>query len=229
MSLYLLQNIDQKIDHIHVRQQKIKSILADHSAENDVLAREETVRQGRSAIEKDLSELEKKLQATRIKLQHSENALYGGKIQSPKELQDLEAEIKLLKGSIAQYETQQFDWMLVIEQKLSDEKSLQIDREKIKTNIASDSTAYELELADLEKALEKNMVERNALTTGIDPTTRQIYENLREKKSGVAVTGLEDGTCSACGAEMTQAEWQRARISQDLCYCGTCGRIVYAK
>jgi uncharacterized protein len=229
MSLFLLQNIDQKIDQIHAHQNKIDLFLADHTAEELASAREESARADRAVTEKELDALEKKIQTSRIKLQQSESSLYGGKIQSPKELQDLEAEIKLLKSSIAQFETRQFDLMLEIEKEQSHEAGLhQVTSEAASSH---DQQAIDLltEKSDLAKSLDKNLTERKALSAGIDADILEIYERLRSTKSGIAITGVDDGTCSACGAEITLAEWQRARISSELCYCGTCGRILYGK
>lgn len=229
MSLFLLQNIDIKIDQIHARRKAIEALLADHSAENAALALETDARSKRAAIEQDLAALEKKIQTTRIKLQQSESSLYGGKIQNPKELQDLENEIKLLKANIAQFENQQFDFLLEIEQKQLTENTLQQTTQERSQDYSLQANHLQVELSDLSKAEEKNLVERNALTAGIDPVISQIYERLRTAKSGIAVAVVEDDACGACGAEVTPAEWQRARISSDLVYCNTCGRILYAK
>lgn len=229
MSLFLLQNIDNKIDQILARRNAIQALLADHSAEDEARSQESAVRANRTATEQDLAALEKKIQTTRIKLQQSESSLYGGKIQNPKELQDLENEIKLLKNNIGQFETQQFDLLLEIEQKQVSETTLgqsTVDREQ---EYKQKSVTLQSELIDLQKAEEKNLVERKALTVGIDPSMLQIYEKLRSTKSGLAVTGVEDDACMACGAEVPPAAWQRARISSELCYCTTCGRILYAK
>jgi uncharacterized protein len=229
MSLFLLQNIDTKMDQIQARRKAINTLLADHSAEDSARSQESAVRANRTATEQDLSTLEKKIQTTRIKLQQSESSLYGGKIQSPKELQDLENEIKLLKANIAQFETQQFILLLEIEQKQFSESSLGQSTHDREQEYQQQSIILQSELQDLQKSEEKNLAERKALTTGIDPAMLQIYEKLRSSKSGLAVTGVEDDACMACGAEVPPAEWQRARISSELCYCYTCGRILYAK
>lgn len=229
MSLYLLQNIDLKIDQLNFRLHQIDLVLSDHSEENQILKQLELSQLERQVCEKSLSDIENKINTTRIKLQQSESSLYGGKIHNPKELQDLETEINLLKNSIKLVEEQQFEIMLNLEKKTNVQSHLEADLTKLKEDYLIRTQSLNTEILDIQKAMDKNQVERNALIGPIDPISIQVYNNLRQTKTGIAVTQVDENTCEKCGAEVTQAVWQKARISNDLCFCGTCGRIIYGK
>jgi uncharacterized protein len=229
MSLYLLQIIDLKIDHLNSRLQQINQILSDHSIENRIKDKLSCAKDIQSGVEKNLASIEQRINTTRIKLQQSESSLYGGKIHNPKELQDLESEIKMLKHSITQYEDQQFTIMLDLEQKCQAVHAFEMELEKVSKDFVSLSLSLQDEINEINKVRERNLTERNALVGSIDQTTLERYSSLRQTKAGIAVTQVDDNTCEKCGAEITQAVWQKARISNDLCYCGTCGRIIYAK
>jgi predicted nucleic acid-binding Zn-ribbon protein len=55
----------------------------------------------------------------------------------------------------------------------------------------------------------------------------RIYENIRRRKSGVAVTRVNDGSCTLCGANIRPMELQSTRIALELVFCSSCGRILY--
>jgi len=54
------------------------------------------------------------------------------------------------------------------------------------------------------------------------------YESLRQKKKGVAISKVEDQTCSICGATLTPAECQVAKSQNKNIQCPSCGRLLYA-
>ena len=54
-----------------------------------------------------------------------------------------------------------------------------------------------------------------------------LYENLRKQKRGVAVSLVNDNACEICGTTLTPAQAQATRLSLQIQYCPTCGRILY--
>lgn len=229
MNLFLLQQTDVKLDQYDRRIQEIHSIIADQK-EHEILTKTiDLIHEERSALEKKLQSLDDKIKSTRIKMQQSEGSLYGGKIQNPKELQDLQTEIAHLKVQISQLEEAEFEQMVQVEEKVTSENEATRQREIIDQRKEEEKIALLEEIESLKQAIARVMPEKEALTTGLDQASMDIYQKLRKTKSGIAVTQVEENTCEKCGAEITQAVWQKARISQELCFCSTCGRIIYAK
>ncbi|MEN6523528.1 MAG: C4-type zinc ribbon domain-containing protein, partial [Anaerolineaceae bacterium] len=67
-------------------------------------------------------------------------------------------------------------------------------------------------------------------TTGsIASEALQKYESIRLAKKGRAVVAIVDDSCEGCGAAIRPAERQAARSSNQLVFCDTCGRIIYAE
>jgi uncharacterized protein len=229
MSLFLLQNIDLQIDGFQNRMNQINHQIDDHT-EVDLVVHEMETNQGLGEVHaRRLAEVEKKLSTTRIKLQQSEASLYGGKIHNPKELQDLQAEIQSLKPVISHLEEDQFGIMLEMEENAGLSTKMKQQIEKLGTDHTGLVEVLTRELNEINHQMERLQSERKALIASIDETSLQTYSTLRKTKSGIAVTQVDDNTCDKCGAEITQAVWQKARISNDLCFCSTCGRIIYAK
>ncbi len=229
MNFFLLQQTDMKLDQYDRRIQEIQSIIADQK-EHELLTKTiDLIREERYELEKKLQTLDDKMKSTRIKMQQSEGSLYGGKIQNPKELQDLQTEISHLKVQITQLEEAEFEQMVLLEEKVTSENEATRQREIIDQRKEEEKIVLLGEIESLKQAIARVMPEKEALTTGLDQTSMDIYQKLRKTKSGIPVTQVEENTCEKCGAEITQAVWQKARISQELCFCSTCGRIIYAK
>jgi predicted nucleic acid-binding Zn-ribbon protein len=162
-----------------------------------------------------------------LKIAQSEAKLYGGKLHNPKELQDIEKEIVSLKKHLDVLVDQQLEAMMAVEDCETADASAR------ETLIGARASFMEKSAGLLGKKdshlhiLERLNSERSAALSLVDPTALQTYNNLRRRKSGVAVTTITDGSCSVCGGEIRPSELQSARVSQTLVYCSSCGRIFY--
>jgi hypothetical protein len=69
--------------------------------------------------------------------------------------------------------------------------------------------------------------ERLAAASNINPQEMRIYDNLRQKKSGVAVARVIERTCAACGSTLSAAIFSSAQMPNKITRCAACGRILY--
>lgn len=226
--LFQLQKIDSQIDQINSRLKKISDLLANDpqliEAENELVSYQNSY----SEKEKSFSDLENQAFKKKIKIEQSESALYSGKNSNPKELKDLQAEIESLRHSLTMLEEDQLAIMSSLDEI---DSVLQTKKERF-TLIKDESEKRNLDLisekSNLEKELDKFIAERMAASGQILPEILQNYEKLRATKNHIAVTSVEDQSCSTCGSEITAADIQKSRTSITLCYCPSCGRILYA-
>ena len=54
-----------------------------------------------------------------------------------------------------------------------------------------------------------------------------MYESLLKTRDGSAVAKVERGMCQGCRLTLPTLELQRARSSEGIARCGSCGRILY--
>jgi predicted nucleic acid-binding Zn-ribbon protein len=228
LHLYRLQKIDSQIDHSTNRLAEIEKILADNSELAEAQAKLTSADKHLEEAKKSLKNAEEAVQAQNLKIEQSESTLYGGKIQNPKELQDIQNEIAALKRYLIVLEEQQLEAMLALE-----------EAEKIHSTAVSEFGT--VNLANIQQ-LSKLLGEKDTLTKDINrlQADRQIaintiqdadinlYEQLRQQRRGLAVVLIEDKACSACGTTLTPALCQAARLSNQITRCPTCGRILYA-
>ena len=226
--LYQLQKIDSQLDVIENRLNEIKKILdADQTvkqAETAVQQKKEEIQQAHMAMKK----IDDAVQAQKIKIETSNASLYGGKIQNPKELQDLQNEISSLKKHLANLEDQELEAMIQFDQLELDMKKAVENQKSAQGEFVEKQSKLLGEQLQLNKTKEKLLAERAAAIPSILPEELEIYLKLRKTKRGIAVASVTEGACTGCGSNLTPAEWQTARSPRQVAFCSTCGRILYA-
>jgi uncharacterized protein len=226
--LYQLQKIDLKIDAITKRLSEIDRIRNDNSTrkviEESFAGFKKLLREQKMAY----AEIEEKVQSKKIKIDQSEASLYGGTIKNPKELQDLQAEIRSLKQSKSNLEDEQLQQLMTLE-------STEKDCSDVEKSLSDFDAQLEIQYATLfaEEAvkkteLEKIMQERKAILDQIIPDNLLIYQSLRKTKNGIALSTIEEGCCAVCGSTLTPADCQTAKSPLKMATCSSCGRILYA-
>jgi uncharacterized protein len=228
LGLYRLQQVDSQIDQIQVRLKAIQQTL-----ENDVGLRAanehfQMAEHKHVDAEQTLKLTESEVEKQQIKIQQTEASLYGGKVQNPKELQDLQKDIVSLKRHLQTLEERQLEAMLAVE---DTEKALQTaktDLEHVQSNLKEQNKDLAKESETLRKDLERLNSERQAVVTDIASQALNVYDQLRKQKRGIAITTVTDNSCEACGTTLTPSQQQTARSTSQLFHCPTCGRILFA-
>lgn len=228
LTLYRLQQVDSRLDQIQSRLQTIQSALVESA---ELQAARERLEQSQTSlrnVEHTLKQAENDAQAQRIKLEQAEASLYGGRIQNPKELKDLESDVASLKRRLGELEDIQLSIMLEIEVAREGLQKAQDAYNIAQGQSISQNVTLLTEQESLIKERESVHAQRLATVSYIDRASLALYESLREKRSGVAVAAVSDNSCEVCGASMTPGHAQSVRISSQLVHCPMCGRILYS-
>lgn len=225
--LYELQKIDSSLDKYKSRLREIDGILGDNSelrsAEVNFMATER-------AVNKSLSELktaEKKVKDQRLKIKSTDAKLYSGKINNPKELKDLQDESEALKRFLTILEDRQLEKMLGLDEFVEKHEISKINLEATRHSIKSLHDELQKERENIEHEINYLNTRRQSSITSIPVEDLVLYDKLRSKGHGVAVTEVRNRSCSACGATLTAALYQAARSPNQITLCATCGRILY--
>jgi len=228
LGLYRLQQVDSRIDQVNTRLDAIRAVLENDSSTRAARATLEQAEKSLHEAEKNLRTSEAASQAQRIKLEQTEASLYGGRVQNPKELQDLQNELAALKRHLATLEDTQLESMLTLETAREEHKAALTNLSQVEGQFISQNASLKSEQDTLQNNLENLKAERTATHSTIQQALLEKYETLRLKRRGLAVTTVSDQACDACGAGLTPAQAQSARISTQLVECPSCGRILFS-
>lgn len=225
--LYRLQQIDLEIDKLNVRLDEIESILQDSSETRRLkgeLADAEThLRTLRNAAQS----AEHAVVNQRQKITSTEAKLYGGQVQSPKELQDLQAESASLKRHLDTLEDRYLEAMLEQDDAQRIHDGLAAELEQTQAERRTTNAQLVDEQGRDSQRIQDLGAEREAALATISDEDLASYASLRERHSGVALARLRDDSCSECGMTLSAATQQTVRSGNELIWCSQCHRLLY--
>lgn len=228
LGLYRLQQVDSQIDQILARQKWITDTLQNdaslRAATKACAAADAKFKSASSELKASEAEVEKQ----NLKIEQTEASLYGGRVQNPKELQDLQMEVASLKKYLETLEERQLEAMLTTETAEQELQNAQSELDQTRANVNEQNRDLSQENDGLSKELERLETERKAVMSDLADPAVETYEKLRKQRRGIAVAAISDSACAACGTTLTQSQQQSARSTSQLFNCPSCGRILYA-
>lgn len=228
LGLYRLQLVDSRMDEVRVRLEQIRQMLENVEevlqAKKRVVESEAHLKLAQQALQRAEGDVDKQ----KMKIEQSESNLYSGSVKNPKELQDLQQEIAALKRHLVTLEDRQLDAMLEVETTEQANKTALEELDQIKARYAQQNQSLTSEQEHLHREFERLETERQAALSPLNSGSLAIYEQLRQRKRGLAITTISDGACAACGTTLTPALLQSARSTTQSYNCPTCGRILFA-
>ncbi len=228
LGLYRLQQVDRQIDRAHVQLDSIRKSLENDAELRDALEYAKTAQTKYHLAKHELKNTEAETHSQKLKIEQTESSLYGGKVQNPKELQDLQKEAASLKKYLVILEERELESMLNAEKAENILKDAKVQLEMIQSRLGNEHKKLLEDRSKCLKDLERLSEERDASVTPLEHGLLGTYENLRKQKRGVAITDFNDNACAACGSTLNASVQQNAKSSSQLAYCPSCGRILYA-
>jgi len=225
--LYQLQTTEQKLRETRQVLKATASRLERNEALEAAQKELSSLQAERDARRKAQRDLEWDVEQLTAKIKDVNDQLYGGKVRNPKELVNLEQDLRSLKRHLAEKEDLLLEAMALTEG--AEDRAVAVEEEATGILNAWEREKPQLEQAkaEAEVSLARLTRERETLRAGIDPSTAGLYDSIH-RSSGLAVVKVEQGRCRGCNLTVPSGQWQRAR-SGELVQCGSCGRILYVE
>jgi len=184
------------------------------------------VRTRQEAARRDQRRLEGEVEALSDKIAADEKKLYDGSIHSPKELTNLQHEVDTLKASRATHEDALIEALDTAE-KVNREAATAERRARVlegRWQLQQQELRHEvLRLGD---AIARTDAKRDLQKTRIPPRSLHLYEDLRRRKGGMAVSRLTGGSCGGCRVSVPDGIRRKALAISDIAQCPNCERIL---
>lgn len=226
--LYRLQQLDTQIDQTETRLAEIVGLLENDPSVAIAKSAWEAARTEHHKTTHAVREAEELVRAQRLKIEHNQNALYGGKVRSPKELQDLQTEAGALQRRLASLEDELLERMM--EQETTGE-TLDQQTQNL-SEVEKQAATYHIALTEEQLRLDQQLLrlrtERAAALPGIASDELELYEGLRRRRKGIAISVVKDGACGVCGSMLNASDLQSARSPLRITRCSDCGRILFS-
>ena len=212
--LYQLQQIDSEFQD---KRQETEELLAARERAETAVSQLHTLQGQRQNLTLELDGINNKAKS-------SEQRLYSGNVKNPKELSDLQHEIAALGRRRSVLEDEILEAMI---------EDAEAEKAAADEQLADITSHWEKSQAHLKKeqnelALRLHMLneQRKQLAPRIAAPQLAEYEQLRQKKHGLAVAGLKLNMCLGCRVTVSAHKAKEAQEGK-LVYCGGCGRILY--
>lgn len=225
--LFRLQTIDSQMDGMKYRIREIDDLLKEDNELQQARQEAEAAKNDWQTSQKSLRMAEEQVRQQRVKIEQSEASLYSGRMQNPKELQDLQNEVASLKRYLSVLEDRQLEAMLAEEDTNAIAEVAMIKLEKVQTARESQTVDLSSERERLQNDISRFQAEREAAISDIPPADLDLYEKLRTQRRGIAVSKVVNKTCSACGTTLNASLLHAARSPSQISRCDMCGRILY--
>jgi predicted nucleic acid-binding Zn-ribbon protein len=223
--LYRLQQVDSELQD---RQQELSDVETKLSDNKALLAAETKLASQREQLadaRKRQKGCEWELDDLQEKTRQVSGKLYGGKTKDPKELVNLEKEVKALKSQVKTKEDSLLGSMSQVEQIEADVKATVEESEHLKREWAQRQETLGPRKGELEIELAELKAERSGSAQQVDSEALSVYERIRLAR-GQAVVKAERGRCLGCHIAVPTSQWQKAKAG-DLIQCNNCSRILY--
>jgi predicted nucleic acid-binding Zn-ribbon protein len=223
--LYKLQQLDLELQNKQQELNDLENKLTDNkallAAETELASQREQLEDARKrqkSCEWELDDLQEKTRQVNGKL-------YGGKTKDPKELVNLEKEVKSLKTHIKTKEDSLLGLMGQVEQIEADVRRTVEESERLKREWGQTQETLGPRKGELEIELSGLKGQRSELAQQINSEALSVYERIRPAR-GQAVVKVERGRCLGCHIAVPTSQWQKAKAG-DLIQCNNCSRILY--
>ena len=223
--LYKLQQLDLELQKKQQELSDAENQLSDNKA---LFAAESKLASQKGQLEDERKKQrgsEWELEDLQERIRQIDSKLYSGKTKDPKELVNLEKEVKGLKSQIRTKEDTLLGLMSQVEEIESRVRATDEEVEHLKREWEQGQETLRPRKSELEIALAELKGERNRFAEQIDSEPFNIYERIR-LAMGQAVVKVERGRCLGCHITVPTSQWQKAKAG-DLIQCNNCSRILY--
>ncbi|TET42395.1 MAG: hypothetical protein E3J60_02555 [Dehalococcoidia bacterium] len=223
--LYKLQQLDLELQRKQQELSEVEHQLSDNKAlvvaESKLASHKEQledVRRKQKNSEWELDDLQEKVRQI-------DSKLYSGTSKDPKELVNLEKEVKGLKSQIRPKEDALLGLMSQVEEIEANVKTTIEEIERLKREWEQRQVTFGQRKSEIEALLARLKRDRGVLAQQLDSEALNTYERIRLTR-GQAVVKVERGKCQGCHIAVPTSQWQKAKAG-DLIQCNSCNRILY--
>jgi len=224
--LYALQEIDLALERSLGRLAEIEAELGESGELVDARQDAEARRAAADQLRSRQADLEWSVDEVRSKSTEIEAKLYGGSVRNPKELQDLDADLRSLRTQTRTREDALLSLLVQLEEAETELKQAENALAEVDARWSAHQQELLEEKARLEPEVAQLQARRSAQTANIDRAALSLYELLGERRAGQAVARVERGMCQGCRITLPMSVLQRARAGLGLVQCVSCERIL---
>lgn len=222
-----LQRIDQEWD-VRARQyQAVSAQLGDQSPLEERRRCQQELADELAATRQALRDSELELASVQQRARETEESLYSGRVTSPRELEGLQQDLSALRRRVASLEDTVLEAMARVDELSAVTGRDAQDLQAFEEGWTRERGALVADYRALRSRLKELQEERARLRGHLDPAVLRLYDELKAKKGGQALSPLRDRVCQTCRVTQPSSKVQVIQSGNQVVTCEGCGRILY--
>ena len=224
-----LNDIDLLVDVSRTRLAEIAEALKEPEALR-------SARKALTQVETEQAQLRARQQAAELaqnkvvaKLARDEQRLYGGKVHSPKELEDLQADVQQSHRQRSQCEDELLEILIALESADERQVAARAALAHVMAEWEATQTRLRGEQARLTQRLAGEQTRQAGARAAVPAQYLTTYDALRPRRGGRAVARIDGDACSACRVAVSPTKVEAARYGDELVFCENCGRMLFGE
>ncbi len=224
--LYALQQIDTALALAQRQYQALDQGRAEQAAAESARVMYERMQRTLQETQTDLRDSELELEAVERKKKEYEKKLYSGKVQSPKELMDIQGEIDALGRQRGRLDERILKLMEQLEIRRQEEAEGRGKLQVAEAALATKQAQYKAAARALAGQMKLLMAKREEAAKPIPAPLMKRYDSIRAGKQGVGIAQIQDGLCGACHTNLPLNLIRRVEETENVETCENCGRML---
>jgi predicted nucleic acid-binding Zn-ribbon protein len=222
--LFKLQSLDVELEAKQGALALLRSHLEDGDGLDDSRAALEASRLRLRELETSENDLELQDEELSAHLSEMETKLYSGRISNPKELNDLNNDVAMLKRRRESLDEQVLLLMDQVEATRNAVAVAEGDLEVAINDVEARRESMSRERDETLLQISQLEAQRSALASQLPGSALNQYDVVRQRRRP-AVVSVERGVCSGCRVEIPDHLIKEAR--RQLTFCSSCNRILF--
>lgn len=229
--LLALQRIDTRIRQLRHRRANIPEAVALAEEQETLQKVAEELADARARLDrldKQSRRHEQEISTVESARKTEEARMYSGQIQSERQLDAIKNEIGALRRRKSDLEDSLLEIMEQTEETESLIAGLEGRQAELQQRVEALAGTVDEAATDIDAELTGAEQERAAAAARLPADLLAFYDDLRERKNGLAVAALQGRTCTGCQLELTAIELEDVKrgAPDRLSRCAQCGRVL---
>ncbi len=175
----------------------------------------------------EATDLEVKTKGIDEKIARIEKDLYGGKVVNPREVENLEKEVQVLKRQRAEADERVLELWDLYPPAKAETDAVRARRDARTKDLEAHQAKVREAQARLQEAFQKRTTDRPEALARVDAALLARYDAIRQKSGGIGMTRIQKaGSCEMCGTMVPVKSVQIAKEGR-VAICEGCHRILY--
>jgi hypothetical protein len=226
-ALYALHLVDNKILRARATLAALDNGATLAAAYNAKKAEADPLRTAANKALAEQKDAELKLASIEAKAAQTHKSLFGGKVTTPKELENLQLELDSLGRQKAATEDKVLEAMETSGTRVSLAEAAEAELAAIAAKYRAVRAAYKKRHDELSAEIAGYERERAGAVSSVPAALLARYDGIRAKKSGVGAAPLQDdGSCGACHTRLNSDLVDDVKAAEAVQVCEHCGRIL---